>query len=92
MSLKSALNRVAAAADIPWFGGLPEIRVIAMHTVLIEPHGGIRSFSGDCVLADAGEGLLCVRGHGLVLKDMSRQEIRLTGDIKAVEWVDKDAV
>ena len=91
---KSTLLKAAGAADIPIgaVAGLSEIRITAMRTVVIGPHRGIRSFAGDCVLVETGEGIICVHGRGLELKNMSREEVRLTGEIRSVERMDRHAL
>ena len=94
MNVKNALLKAAGAAAIPLgtVTGLSEIRISAMRTVVIEAHRGVRSFTGDCVLVETGDGMLCVRGEGLVLNSMSRSELRLTGGIQALELMENHAL
>ena len=85
--LKKTVSRFSGLWDIPLdlSSGLPEIRISGMRTLTVEPHRGLRSFSGDCVLVETALGLLCIRGRDLVLKSVSREELRLNGELVSVE-------
>ena len=89
-----ALERLLRAADIPmsfeW--GLPEIRISAMRSMVIEPHRGVRSFAEDSVMIETGGGLLHIRGSAMVIQSMTWRELRLQGRFIAVELVDSHEV
>ena len=91
--VKKALARLSGDSAIPLdiSAGSPEIRISGMRTVTVEPHRGLRAFAEDCVLVETGLGLLCFRGRGLELKNMTVREVRLTGDIASMEMVSSHA-
>ena len=90
---KLGINSLLRAVDIPlaFDRGLPEIRISAMRDLVIEPHRGVRSFSEDSVLIETGGGLVHLRGNSLSIKRMTWRELRLQGEICAVELVFADA-
>jgi len=91
--LKKTLSRLSGRTLIPLdlAAGVPEIRISGLRTLVLEPHRGVRAFAGDCILISTDAGLLCVRGRGLSLKSMSERELRLSGEIIALELVDAHA-
>ena len=93
-SLNYALRKLTNAVDIPisFDGGLPEIRISAMNSMVIEPHRGVRSFAEDGVLVETGGGLIHIRGNDIVLKRMNWRELRLQGQFSAVELIADHAI
>lgn len=93
-TLNQALGRLLRAADIPavFDQGLPEVRISAMRSLVIEPHRGVRSFAEDGVLIETGGGLVHVRGKNMVIKSMTWRELRLQGQISAVELLEEHAL
>ncbi len=91
--VKKALARLSGDSAIPLdiSAGSPEIRISGMRAVTVEPHRGLRAFAGDCVLVETGLGLLCIRGAGLVLQNVSPGELRLTGRIISLEMAEPHA-
>lgn len=91
---KERLSAWSADSEIPldMVSALPNIRLSALHTLILEPHRGIRAFAGDCVLIATGAGLLSIRGDGMYLKAMSREQLHLCGRIRCVELVDDHAL
>ena len=91
---KERLSAWSAASAIPLdlVSSLPNIRLSGLHTLILEPHRGIRAFAGDSVLIATAAGLICVRGDGLYLKALSREQLYLCGRIRCVELVDERAV
>ena len=93
-SLSHAFHRLMYSADIPvaFDRSLPEIRLSAMRELVIEPHRGVRSFSQDSVLIETGGGLIHLKGESLVIKRMTWRELRLQGQIRALELIVQNAV
>ena len=87
--LNDAFGRLLRTADIPpvFDQSLPEMRISAMRYLVIEPHRGVRSFSDDGVLIETRGGLVHIRGKGMVIKSMTWRELRLQGQISAVELI-----
>ena len=92
--LDRAIDHLLRQTDIPlaFDRDLPEIRISAMRDLVIEPHRGVRSFAEDSVLIETGGGLIHLRGKALAIKRMTWRELRLQGQISAVELVFSDAV
>ena len=92
--LNHALSGLLRSVDIPlaFDRGLPEIRIYAMRDLVIEPHRGVRSFSEDSILIETGGGLIHLRGKALAIKRMTWRELRLQGNISAVELFASDAI
>ena len=92
--VRYAIDKLLRDSDIPlsFDRGLPEIRISAMRSMVIEPHRGVRSFSQDSVLIETGGGLIHIRGTALMIKSMTWRELRLQGRFSAVELVGDHAV
>ena len=71
--------------------GLPELRMTGSRSLCLEPHGGLRAFSGECVLVSVGGGLLCIRGKDLTVKRLTLRSLWLKGEIRALELSGNDA-
>lgn len=52
--------------------------------ILIEGHRGVTEYCRDRVCVKVGYGLLCVTGCGLELRQMSKQQLVISGRIDAV--------
>ena len=93
-ALNHALGRLMRRADIPavFDQGLPEIRISGACNLVIEPHRGVRSFAEDGILIDTGGGLVHIRGEDMVIKSMTWRELRLQGQISAVELLGRHAL
>ena len=93
-SLNHAINSLLRSVDFPpvFDRSLPEIRISAMHSLVIEPHRGVRSFSEDSILIETGGGLIHLRGKALAIKRMTWRELRLQGNISTVELFASDAI
>ncbi len=89
-----AIDRLMRSSEIPlsFDRGLPEIRISAMSSIMIEPHRGVRSFAEDGILIETGGGLIHIRGSALTIKSMTRRELRLQGRFSAIEVVGDRAV
>ena len=92
--LKQAYGNLLRRANIPltFERGLPELRISAMRSLVIEPHRGVRSFAEHDVLIETGGGLVHIRGKGMVIKSMTWRELCLQGEISAVELLTGHAV
>jgi sporulation protein YqfC len=92
--VRTAIDRLIGITDTPlsFDRGLPEIRISAMHSMVIEPHRGIRSFSDDSILIETGGGLVHIRGSALMIKSMTWRELCLQGRFRTVELVGDHAV
>lgn len=53
--------------------------------VLIEGHRGVTEYGREQVCVKVGYGLLCVCGCGLELRQMSKQQLVITGRIDCIQ-------
>lgn len=53
--------------------------------VLIEGHRGVTEYGRDRVTVKVGYGLLCVTGCGLELRQMSKQQLVISGRIDCIQ-------
>lgn len=88
---KSALRRFVSSMPGELISGLPELRLTGSRSLLLEPHGGLRAFSGERVLVSVGNGLLCIRGKELTIKRLSLRTLWLKGEIRSLELTGSDA-
>lgn len=71
-------------ADEP-MPGKSLVEIVGDQCVLIENHCGIISYGKDMITVKTKNGWICVKGMGLCLSKMSREQIRIVGRIHHVE-------
>ena len=83
------LNQVAELFDLPAdvVAGLPRLEMVGSRQLYVEHHTGILSYSQEQIDANTTGGILRVRGRELSLLAMTAGELRIGGEITAVEWV-----
>ena len=83
------LNQVAELFDLPAdvIAGLPRLEMVGSRQLYVEHHTGILSYSQEQIDANTSGGVLRIRGAGLSLLAMTAGELRIGGEITAVEWV-----
>ena len=83
------LNAVAELFDLPAdvVAGLPHLEMVGGRQLYLEHHQGILAYGEDRIDVNTTAGVLRVRGTGLGLMAMTAEELRISGDITAVEWV-----
>lgn len=72
-------------ADV--IAGLPRLEMVGSRQLYVEHHTGILSYSQEQIDANTSGGVLRIRGAGLSLLAMTAGELRIGGEITAVEWV-----
>ena len=77
------LDTVAELFDLPadLVAGLPHLEMMGSR------HTGILAYSDEQIDVNTTGGVLRVRGARLALMAMTAEELRIGGDIAAVEWV-----
>lgn len=87
---KKLLADFAERFDLPAdvVAGLPHLEMAGSREVYLEQHTGILSYSEEQIDANTGAGVLRVCGSGLRLTAMTAQELRISGRIRSVEWVE----
>ncbi len=81
------LERVAKAMDLSNepIPGKPLVEIVGSRSVLIENHCGVLSYSKEQVTVKTKNGHICICGSGMVLTKMSKDQLRICGNIKNVE-------
>ncbi|MBQ1251764.1 MAG: sporulation protein YqfC [Firmicutes bacterium] len=79
---------MAAALDMPLEleRGIVKVTMIGDVSVLVENHGGIRAFSPHRVAVNVGDGVLVIRGEGMCLKLLKKDEVEAEGRIFGVDF------
>lgn len=80
-------ERLAGALDFPAdaVAGLPLIELVGDSRLRVERHRGILAYDPAEIHIGGGRVTIRVRGRGMELKAMNRQELLITGQIDAVE-------
>ena len=83
------LDTVAELFDLPadLVAGLPHLEMIGSRQLFVEHHTGLLAYSGEQIDVNTTGGVLRLRGKELSLLAMTAEEVRIGGDIAAVEWV-----
>ena len=66
-------------------GRCPRATAIGSHSLLVENHTGILSFTDTCIRLDSHAGAMCVSGRNLSLCGVRRGALIIRGDIGRVE-------
>ena len=78
------LDTVAELFDLPW---TQAVVLFFSRQLYLEHHTGILAYSDEQIDVNTTGGVLRVRGARLALMAMTAEELRIGGDIAAVEWV-----
>ena len=83
------LDTVAELFDLPagLVAGLPHLEMVGSRQLYVEHHTGILAYSEEQIDVNTTGGVLRVRGKKLSLLAMTAEELRIGGEIAAVEWV-----
>lgn len=83
------LSGAAELFDLPAdvVAGLPRLELVGDRELYLEGHRGLLAYSETQIDANTGSGVLRVRGTELTLLAMTAEELRIGGQIGAVEWV-----
>ena len=83
------LDTVAELFDLPAdvVAGLPHLEMAGSRQLYGGHHTGVLSYSEEQIDVNTTGGVLRIRGSGLSLLAMTAEELRVGGDIAAVEWV-----
>ena len=91
---KEDLSRsLAASFDMPdeLMTKMPHITITGNHSVLVENHGGIRSFSAEKVCIGSSCGTIVLGGTGLELRLLKKDELEAEGTIFMVRFEEERA-
>ena len=83
------LDTVAELFDLPAdvVAGQPHLEMVGHHQLFLEQHSGILSYQQNCIDINTPGGVLRVTGENLTLLAMTAGEVRVGGEIRALEWM-----
>ena len=82
-------TRMAELFDLPadLVAGLTHMELLGDRQFFLEGHEGILSYSDTPIDVSTGGAVVRVRGSSLALRSMTETEVRIRGQIDAVEFV-----
>ncbi len=82
-------TRMAELFDLPadLVAGLAHTELLGSRQLFLEGHEGILAYSDTQIDISTGGSIVRVRGSGLELRSMTDREVRIRGNIDAVEFV-----
>ena len=88
MGWRDLPEETAERFDLPAdaVAGVPKITITGKMRVLVENHKGLLSYAEDCVEILGGRTRVCIRGNGLELRAMDRNDLIITGQVLSVEF------
>ena len=83
------LARASQWFDLPAdaLAGVPRVEVVGDGELRMGPHRGILAYGPDEIHISGGTLVVLVRGSSLELRAMTPEELLITGEIKAVEFM-----
>ena len=82
-------EKLFSAADLPLelTGCTPKVTLTGSGEVAIEGHRGLVEYTEERITVNTGRYMIAVRGTGLRLDAMDREEMLISGVLFAVEYV-----
>ncbi|MBQ9370335.1 MAG: hypothetical protein IJU10_04590 [Clostridia bacterium] len=80
--LQEFRKKIAEVVGAP----VPEVQILGRTKCIVAGHKGLYSLSEDEVVIRRWDGRLLLRGRGLHVEDADEEEIRIGGEILAVEF------
>ena len=88
--MKNAVRKrsITELLDLPAevLPGVPRLTMSGGSEVLVENHGGLRSYTSDLIEVRGRNMLIQIRGEDLELTSMTKTELAIRGIIVAVEF------
>lgn len=83
------LLRASRLFDLPAdaLADVPRVEVVGDGELRMGPHRGILAYGPEEIHISGGSLVVLVRGSGLELRAMTPEELLITGEIQAVEFV-----
>lgn len=83
------LERAAHALDIPAeaVAGVSYIEITGTREMLVENHKGILEYTENEIKVNIGKNVLRITGQCLSVDAMNSNQLKLTGNIEAVEFI-----
>ena len=82
------VERAAEAMGLPLEtgGSTLKVTVLGHKRALIENHRGVYAYTEQGITLMGPEGLVCVTGKGLVIKELDRERMLVDGDITGATY------
>lgn len=76
-----------AALDLPEdsLGGVARITITGKSSLMVENHKGLVEYSPEHIIVSGGKSNIGIRGSGLELEAMNRQELLISGQILSLD-------
>ena len=86
MKRREHIDRILMGLDLPGEipPGWPLIEIMDNQRILIENQTGVCSYDPCCIKVKTKRGMIVVSGDGLELRQMSREQLVITGTIHGV--------
>lgn len=83
------LARASKMFDLPAdaVAGVPRVELVGDGELRMAPHRGILAYGPEEIHISGGSLVVLVRGSGLELRAMTPEELLITGEIRAVEFM-----
>lgn len=83
------LLRASRIFDLPAdaVAGAPRVEIVGDGELRMAPHRGILAYGPEEIHISGGSLVVLVRGAGLELRAMTPEELLITGEIRAVEFM-----
>ena len=84
--MKQFISRIADSADLcdEALPGVPIIEIAGDRRVLIEKHCGVSEYSCECICVNVKFGAVCIKGSGLELSRITKEQLIVTGCVDSV--------
>jgi len=85
----SMKSRIADSLELPKEVTLniPIIKIMGRNDINIENHKGIVEYSNEILRINSEIGIIKIIGKNLYIKEISKEEIFITGDMSLVEFI-----
>lgn len=86
------VQRLADGAELTGetLPGVPVVELAGNRRVLIERHGGVTQYSREQICVKVSFGQVCIRGSGMELTLMTREQLVISGSIREVKLERKE--
>ena len=85
---RSIRERLFSAVEIPAeLAGIPKVTLTGSGEVAIEGHSGLVEYTAERITVNFGRYLISVKGSGLCLDAMDREDLLISGVVFSVEFI-----
>ena len=82
-------ERVAEMLELPKevVLNLPKLTMISNNNLIIENYKGVMEYDSSRVRVNTGKGIIKILGNGLVIKEITSEDIMVDGQISSLEFL-----